>query len=72
MGGMWRVEKDERVEEEMEGKERGAYRTREEKGRRGHVDKPGTTPLDTPHHGIIILGARILYLDGRGRTLWRI
>ena len=44
----------------------------EGKGKRGHVEKPGTAPLDTFHHGIIILGARILYLDGRGRTLWRI
>lgn len=36
--------------------------------RRGHVDKPGTAPLDTPHHSIIILGWKIPQLDGRGNT----
>jgi len=36
--------------------------------RRGHVDKPGTAPLDTLHHSIIILGWKIPQLDGRGNT----
>jgi len=40
----------------------------EGKGKRRYVEKPGTAPLDTFHHGITILVARILYLDGRGRT----